>query len=79
MQTNLNNSTNMLPLMMNYTIPSHIEEDTDPISVRYDDINQVTIEMRIVGTRSLRSHTTRKKLCHTTDRKNEIDDTKSVR
>lgn len=78
MQTYSNNCTSAMPLMMNFTVPTPIEE-TDPVIIHYNDKDQITIEMRIVGTRSLRSHGTRKKTGTVWDRKNEIDDSKSVR
>lgn len=78
MQTYLNNSTRIMPLMMNFTMPTPIVED-DPVSIRYNDVDQITIEMRIVGTRSLRSHVTRRGHGSTSDKKNEIDDSKSVK
>ena len=78
MQTYSNNCTSAMPLMMNFTMPTPIEE-TDPVIIHYNDKDQITIEMRIVGTRSMRSHITRKSHGSTRDKKNEIDDSKSVR
>ncbi len=84
MQTNLNpNTSNIMPLMMNFTQRMPIEE-IEPIRIKYSDTEQITIEDRIVGTRSLRSHMTRKKhsksvIGFSSDKKNEIDDSKSVK
>lgn len=80
MQTNLNpNTSNIMPLMMNFTQRMPIEE-IDPIRIKYSDTEQITIEDRIVGTRSLRRHLTRKKHSgFSSDKKNEIDDSKSVK
>ena len=71
-----NSGNQVLPLMMNFTRPTTISEyDIEPLT--YNDQTQVSYEMRIVGTRSLRNSWTRAK--NGNDRKNEIDDSKSVR
>lgn len=71
-----NSGNQVLPLMMNFTRPTPISEyDIEPLT--YNDQTQVSYEMRIVGTRSLRSSWTRAK--NGNDKKNEIDDSKSVR
>ena len=65
------------------TIDEITEIQTKPISeydiepLTYNDQTQVSYEMRIVGTRSLRNSWTRAK--NGNDRKYEIDDSKSVR
>lgn len=69
---------NVMPLLMNFTTPTPIQEYT-PEVFNYDEENQISYEMRIVGTRSLRHSSTHKKNGTVTDRKNEIDDSKSVR
>ena len=73
------------PLLMGCTRPSKIEMVEDEKVPLYDPINQVLeLDMRIVGTRSLRNRTTYKKKLpsgtsgHITDRKNEIADQKNV-
>lgn len=79
-----NRGRNIMPLMMNFTKPSPITI-TEPVTFTYSDTEQINYEMRIVGTRSLRSSLTDKSRgrgktpAHVTDRKNEIDDSKSVR
>lgn len=80
MQTNIsNNGGKVLPLLMTFTNPTPIEDYT-PEVFNYDEEKQISYEMRIVGTRSLRHSSTR--VLHRgskTDKKNEIDDSKSVR
>ena len=82
MQTNIQNSGNqMLPLLMTFTRPTPIQE-YEPEVFNYDEVNQISYEMRIVGTKSLRHHGTTKRGGKTVsycDAKNEIDDSKSVR
>lgn len=84
MQTyNQFNQGNIMPLLMNFTTPTPIQE-ADDIKFIYNDGQQISYEMRIVGTRSLKSHSTRYKnsgggISSKTDRANEIDDSKSVR
>lgn len=82
MQTNLNpNTSNIMPLMMNFTQRMPIEE-IEHIRIKYSDAEQITIEDRIVGTRCLRRHRTENKKTHTanySDGKNEIDDSKTVK
>ena len=79
-----NRGMDFMPLMMNFTKPSPISI-TEPVSFTYNDVEQINYEMRIVGTRSLRSSMTNKSRgigrtpARVTDRKNEIDDSKSVR
>lgn len=74
----------IMPLMMNFTKPSPITI-TEPVKFEYNETEQISYEMRIVGTRSLRSSLTNKSRgigrtpAHVTDRKNEIDDSKHVR
>ena len=74
----------VMPLLMGCTIPTPIETETTEHRVIYDPKTQkVVMDMRIVGTKSLRTvstgyitssgHKSTK-----SDRQNEIDDTKSV-
>lgn len=74
-----NSGNQVLPLMMNFTRPTPISEyDIEPLT--YNDQTQVSYEMRIVGTRSLKSSWTHVRTGgNKTDKKNEIDDSKSVR
>ena len=83
-QTNQWNGTPM-PLIMGFTLPEPIQEVENEPSIIYDPISQtVVFDMRTVGTKCLKTTTTSKKrpsgsTSHTTDRKNEIDDSKSVK
>lgn len=73
--------TNVMPLMMNFVQPTQIREFFDPGYI-YDEINQISHEMRVVGTRCLRHHgDTRRggKVTSHSDPKNETDDSKTVR
>lgn len=84
MRTYNQTSQNIMPLMMNFTTQTPIVNEQQ-IPLIYNDMNQMTdVDMRIVGTRCLRSSSTRKKnrtggYNLVTDRKNAIDDSKSVR
>ena len=74
----------VMPLLMGCTMPTPIESETVEHKVFYDPQTQkVVMDMRIVGTKSLRSvstgyTTTSGHRSTKTDRQNEIDDTKSV-
>lgn len=73
-----NSGNQVLPLMMNFTRPTPISEyDIEPLT--YNDQTQVSYEMRIVGTRSLKHSSTHVRGGYKSDKKNEIDDSKSVR
>ena len=79
---NSSNQNDIMPLMMNFTAPSPIEEISEPVKFYYDDFEQINYNMRTVGTRSLKYSSTRvgKTIYGTkTDKKNEIDDSKTVR
>lgn len=83
---NYKSGKDIMPLMMNFTEPNPISiSEPVSITITYSDAEQINYEMRIVGTRSLRSSMTNKSRgigrtpAHVTDRKNEIDDSKSVR
>ena len=77
-------SQDIMPLMMNFTNPTTISNEQQ-IPFVYNDMDQTTdVNMRVVGTRCLRTSSTRKKTSKSgytiyTDRKNEIDDSKVVR
>ena len=80
MNVNLGNKTgNVNPLLLNFTPKGKIEEAED-VKYSYNDQAQTTdYDMRIVGTRSLKDFGTQKtKGSKKVDRKNEIDDSKSV-
>lgn len=84
MQTyNQINQSNIMPLLMNFTTPTPIQE-ADDVKFTYNDGQQISYEMRTIGTRSLKSHAT---VIHQgkgtrvtkSDKGNEIDDSKTVR
>jgi len=67
------------PLLMNFTVPTKIQESTDEVP-RYDEINQIIYDLRVVGTYSLKSHNSKNSSGGTVpDKKNEIDDQKNVK
>lgn len=75
---------NVMPFIMGSTKPTPIEAMDCDEKIIYDPITQSTIvNMRIVGTRSLKCSTTMKKTRTSTkavsDKKNEIDDSKNVK
>jgi hypothetical protein len=66
-----------MPLLMGCTKPSTIEVENDVNTIMYDPVTQIAIiDCRIVGTKSLKVHTT---AGGHQDRKNEIDDKKNVK
>lgn len=70
---------NIMPLLMNFTTPTPIQE-ADNLKFTYNDGEQISYEMRMIGTRCLRSHTTRGGNPNPkTDYGNQIDDSKAVR
>ena len=75
----------IMPLLMGCTKPQPIETLEHDERVIYDPIAQVVqIDMRTIGTRSLRTSNTRYKInklqtSTKPDRKNEIDDSKIVK
>lgn len=83
MQTyNYFNQGNIMPLLMNYTTPSPIQEiGSDLPSMGYNENTQISYEMRLVCTRSAKYHYRSRKSGSNWlgDYKNENDDTKSVR
>ena len=73
------NQGNIMPLLMNFTMPTPIQE-ADDIKFTYNDGQQISYEMRTVGTRSLKSSSTRGgNPSPKTDYSNQIDDFKTVR
>lgn len=79
---------NVMPFIMRCTKPTPIEAMDCDEKVMYDPLKQSSIvNMRTVGTRSLKSRLTQKKsttkgsksLVNCSDKKNEIDDSKNVK
>lgn len=71
-----------MPLLMGCTAPSPIETEDIEHKIIYDPMTQkVVMDMREVGTYSLKVRSTAKRGTGstTTDRKNEIDDRKYVK
>lgn len=72
----------VMPLLMGCTIPTPIETEVEEHKVIYDPMTQkVVMDMRVVGTKSLKQTVTSTGKMGTikhTDKKNEIDDSKSV-
>lgn len=74
------NAGAVMPLLMGCTMPSAIESAEPDAPRIYDPIAQtVNMDMRIVGTYSLKQRTTKVGFANQTDRKNEIDDQKNVK
>jgi hypothetical protein len=75
----------VMPLLMGCTMPQAIEAEPMEEKIIYDPVTQkVVMDLRILGTRCLKVHSTTKKNNFGTnvthqDKKNEIDDQKSVR
>ena len=77
----------VMPLLMGCTRPSPIETMSDEGKIIYDPMTQMSeMNMRVVGTYSLKTHTTHvggngKGYAgrNQVDRKNEIDDQKNVK
>jgi hypothetical protein len=70
-----------MPLLMNFTNPTKIQEEENSTPIIYDPIAQTVLEMRTVGTYSLKTRSTRKGnlVLAGFDKKNEIDDQKNVK
>ena len=86
MQTyNQFNQGNIMPLLMNFTTPSPIQDGFDMPSTNYNDETQISYEMRTIGTRCYKSHSTHfinkvgNKACKSDAPSNIIDDTKVVK
>ena len=75
-----NESGNFLPLMMGFIMPSPIEKNEIGNETMYDPISQTTdMDMRIVGTYSLKSKATITPQHQAkSDQSNAIDDQKQV-
>lgn len=70
---------NIMPLLMNFTTPTPIQE-TDDFQFTYSDKEQISYDMRTLGTRSLKQNFTHQNGAKKNDGKsNQIDDTKTVR
>lgn len=75
-----------MPLIMGYTQPGKIQEVENEEPVVYDQKKQKTLVLilRLVGTKSLKTSTTKVKCSgpgsssYKQDKKNEIDDSKNV-
>lgn len=84
MNANLRNRTsNVNPLLMNFTPKGKIEE-AEEVKYSYNDLTQTTVyDMRTIGTKCLRSMTTKKKVIsgytYSSDSKNATDDSKTVK
>lgn len=80
-QNSYGNST--MPLLMGFTPKTQIQEGGVNERFIYDSMMQITeYDMRTVGTKSLKSVSTKSKLnkgCTVPDKKNEIDDSKQVK
>ena len=82
-QTRVNGAP--MPLLMGCTKPSAIQDENNVPSMMYDPISQIVeIDCRILGTKSLKTtHFVAKNSSggrvSKTDKKNEIDDQKSVK
>lgn len=72
-----------MPLLMGFTPKTQIQEGGVNERFIYDSMMQITeYDMRTVGTKSLKSASTKSKLnkgCTVPDKKNEIDDSKQVK
>ncbi len=74
----------IMPLLMACTKPSRIQEAEEETPMMYDPMTQrIGLDMRTVGTRSLKTSRTAFKVgngtCNKGDKKNEIDDSKNVK
>jgi hypothetical protein len=75
---NMQHYGSIMPLLMNYTPSTRIEESDTSQLLSYDYLKQIVpIEMKLVGTKSLKTSATKRATGGAaTDRKNEIDDEK---
>ena len=75
-----------MPLLMGCTQPTTIKTVENEPAIMYDEIGQtVVLDFRLLGTRSLKVSTTRKRnpsnpkgIIGVRDEKNEIDDRKNI-
>jgi hypothetical protein len=80
LSSNTWNPGNVMPLLMNYTPSTKIQEETNPYQYTYNDGKQiVAYDMRVLGTKSLKTSNTKKGNATIADRKNVIDDQKNVK
>lgn len=84
MLTTRMNGQQIMPLLMNFTPATKIEEACEIEKIVYDENLQIVYDMRNVGTKSLRQRGTKVKSSAGTtvnklDNKNEIDDSRTVR
>ena len=69
-----------MPFLMGCTQPETIREQSELHNPTYNPFTQLSIlDLRQVGTYSLKQHSTKSGKGTVTDRKNEIDDQKTVR
>lgn len=74
------NTTMAMPLLMSFTPATRIEEEVEMHNIIYDEKSQMVYDFRTVGTKSLKTHCTKKTRCTSgADKKNEIDDKKNVK
>ena len=77
-QNSYGNST--MPLLMGFTPKTRVQEGEVNERCIYNDIMQITeYDMRTVGTKSLKTSRTNKNGHGKSDKKNEIDDSKTVK
>jgi hypothetical protein len=75
--SNTQNYDSVMPLLMNYTPSTRIEESDAFGQLGYDYLRQIVpVEMKLVGTKCLRTSITKRGNTNASDRKNEIDDEK---
>jgi hypothetical protein len=80
LRLNTQSYDSVMPLLMNYTPSTRIEESDASRQLGYDYLRQIIpVEMGTVGTRCLKTSSTGKGGQVATDKKNEIDDQKYVR
>lgn len=67
------------PLLMNFTVPTKIQESIDEVP-RYDELNQIIYDMRTASTYSMKLSITKPNgaSCGSQDKVKHIDDSKSV-
>jgi hypothetical protein len=70
---------NAMPLIMGCTMPTRIQEAYNVEQTIYDPVSQKSYDMRLIGTYSLKTSTTKKGVANITDKKNAIDDQKVVK
>ena len=77
----LNQGRSIMPLLMNFTSPSQIQENGFSLpSMGYNDDTQISYEMRLMATRSAKHRPrTAGPKGQNSDWKNENDDVKTVR